>query len=819
MTQLREPGQEPALRLNFHKGQQAAWDSQKLIVAIFAGTRSGKALALDTLIPTPEGFVPMGQLQVGDCVYAEDGSPTRITYVSPVFVGNRCYRVSFSDGSSIVADAGHLWVVRQRNHRKNMVRRIAASDPRWKTRKQCTPIPDQATLTTEEMVASVVVKDRTLNYSVDAPAPFAGKVQACPVPPYTLGAWLGDGHSSCANLTTMDKEILGFIQAEGVTVKETNSKSSGKAKVYLLGGGSRGGDMSTRQDRLQTKLRSLGVLPHKHIPQAYLFGPPAVRLAVLQGLMDTDGSCCGSACELTLLEGRLSDDAMVLIRGLGIKAYRVRRIPHLNGKACRPCSRITFTTDMPVFRLPRKLARLPVRARPDTKRRFITAIEPVDSVPTRCISVDAPSRQYLCGDAFIPTHNTSFGPWWLHREVLDRGPGDYLVVAPSYQLLDKAAAPELEYVFGQLLGLGKMRQSPSFHFRLSHQAERDLWGAPQERPTRILFGHADDPESLEAMTAKAVWLDEAGQKRFKYASWQAIKRRRSFHRGRILLTTTLYNLGWLKQIIHDPWKAAEGNHPLIDLIRFDSTANPAFPREEWEEAMRELPTWKFNLFFRAIFTRPAGLIYDNFDAAKHTCKRFRIPDEWKRYGGLDFGGINTVGLKYARNPASGKLYLYAAYAPKETRTAAEHAKHLQAGEAGSQPGATCPRIKWVGGSKSEGQWRKEFTAAGMHVEEPPIHEVEVGIDRVYAAHADDEIIVFDDLKGYLDEKGSYSRVLNEMDEPTEAIEDKETYHALDAERYIISWLRRNQRSGGKINLTGQRGVLDGVAVDAYKHRR
>src|SRR5436305_14072646 len=104
------------------------------------------------------------------------------------------------------------------------------------------------------------------------------------------------------------------------------------------------------------------------------------------------------------------------------------------------------------------------------------------------------------------------------------------------------------------------------------------------------------------MTGKAAWLDEAGQKKFRVGSYDAVQRRMAIHQGRILITTTPYDLGWLKQRIYDPWQAGDER---IDVIRFESIENPAFPREEYDRAKRELPRWKFDLFYRAIFTRPA----------------------------------------------------------------------------------------------------------------------------------------------------------------------------------------------------------------------
>lgn len=246
-------------------------------------------------------------------------------------------------------------------------------------------------------------------------------------------------------------------------------------------------------------------------------------------------------------------------------------------------------------------------------------------------------------------------------------------------------------------------------------------------------------------------------------------------------------LGWLKDQLYDPWVKANGNHPYIDVINFPSTMNPAFPKEEDERAQRELPRWKYRMLFKGIFERPAGLIYDNFDRDKHTQPRIPIPHHWPRFVGLDFGGVNTAAVFLAQEcdrdgkPVKPiKYYAYREYYPRETRTAAAHAKAILEGE---------PRIPYcVGGSRSEGQWRAEFQQAGLPVREAPVIDVEVGVNRVYSIFANDSIMIFSDLVGLLDEIGTYSRVLDERGMATDEIEDKETYHHLDAMRYLASKL-------------------------------
>jgi hypothetical protein len=389
-------------------------------------------------------------------------------------------------------------------------------------------------------------------------------------------------------------------------------------------------------------------------------------------------------------------------------------------------------------------------------------------------------KRFVCVIAGSQSGKTSFGPHWLLEEIRRRGPGDYIVATPTFPLLEAKALPEFKRLFEGQLALGTYKASPTRQFTFSPAGERKIFGAEQDTPTIVRFGYAADPDSLESMTAKAGWLDEVGQKTFKLASWEAIQRRLALHQGRALLTTTPYSLGWLYDLIWLPWQLAKGNHPDIDVINFDSTMNPAFSKEEYDRIQASMPEWKFDMFYRGRFTRPAGMIYDCFDRAKHTMPRFTIPEHWERFAGADFGGVNTAGLFFAKEltdegKATGRYIGYREY-KAGSRTAKEHATEWRKGE---------PRTPTVyGGARSEGQWRNEFAAAGLPISAPSIIDVEVGIDRVYGGIKQDKFILFDDLHGTLDQLGTYSRPVDDHGEPLEGIVDKEQYHYLDAWRYI-----------------------------------
>ena len=379
---------------------------------------------------------------------------------------------------------------------------------------------------------------------------------------------------------------------------------------------------------------------------------------------------------------------------------------------------------------------------------------------------------------------TSFGPHWLNREIHEKGGGDYLAATASFDLFKLKMLPETKELFEHVMGIGRYWagdmvmeiRDPATGKFLAEKSSDKMWG-------RIILRSAQAEGGLESATAKAAWLDEAGMNKFRIDNWEAVLRRLSLSQGRVLITTTLYNRGWIKTELYDKWKKGD---PSIEVIQFPSFINPAFPKEEYERAQRDLPRWKFNMFYKGEFDLPAGLIYDNFDEEICIEKPFEIPQDWPRYVGHDFGGVNLCGLFYAEEKVNEKVRIYHLYREflggmKSIEDHVRYFKNVSRGE---------HIVKRVGGAKSEEQWRRDFASHGWPISEPPIADVETGINRVYSMHAQNQIKVFNTCKGYLDEKRSYSRKVGQDGQITEQIEDKETYHRMDAERYIMSDLNR-----------------------------
>lgn len=336
-------------------------------------------LDLETPVATPDGWTTMGAIGVGDRVFDETGTPRNVVGVSDVFNDRDCFAVRFSDGSSVVTDAEHLWTVDSLELGESKAGLPRGVSPRF-----------NRTISTEKIAATLKTSWGTTNHRIGA----AGALQCSdvdlPIPPYTLGAWLGDGRSNRGAIghAADDLAIQRGIEAEGF---EVSFHCSTPAMVnYTVRG-------------LRTLLREQGLLDNKHIPSAYLRAPIKARLSLIRGLMDTDG-CCTSTGEVRFTNGneKIARGMYELLASVGI-VPNIRETRSASGAphwvvACRG-------NGEPLFSLPRKAARQAVPTR-RARNRYIVAVEPVPSRPVRCISVDSPSHLFLVGHGMIPTHNT-----------------------------------------------------------------------------------------------------------------------------------------------------------------------------------------------------------------------------------------------------------------------------------------------------------------------------------------------------------------------------------------------------------------------------
>lgn len=485
---------------------------------LFGGAAGGgKALALDTLIATPRGWATMGELRPGDEVFAMDGTPTCVLAISDVMHDRQCYRVRFSDGAEIVADEQHLWLCEselersrqwrqsdefREQRRSTRVLRGSGKKPwvaeRNAKRAETRSLPHASVRTTAQLA-----QNASRHYSVPVAAALATPEAELLVEPYVLGVWLGDGTSASGAITSADAEI---VAAVGYDI----AKRSGRY------------DYGTRG--LSPKLRMLGVLGNKHVPAAYLRASVEQRIALLQGLMDTDGYCDQRGqCEFTTTSTALRDGVAELLWSLGIKASICEGDALLNGRAVGRKYRLKFLTEFAAFRLPRKLIRQKRAGfRGTHARRYVVAVEPCSSVPVKCIKVAHESGCFLAGRQMVPTHNSDS----LIIDALGLAYG--AVMKPNYRaLLIRQTFPELR----ELIDRTRLVYPIAVPGAEYHEQAKE-WRFPSG--AKVIFGYCErdvDVYQYQGQQFQWIGIDELGH----YATprvWEYLSSRlRSTDRG------------------------------------------------------------------------------------------------------------------------------------------------------------------------------------------------------------------------------------------------------------------------------------------------
>jgi hypothetical protein len=414
---------------------------------------------------------------------------------------------------------------------------------------------------------------------------------------------------------------------------------------------------------------------------------------------------------------------------------------------------------------------------------------------------------------------TSFGPWWLAREIYGgstywplpddyhtqgRGKGDYLAVTSSFELFKLKMLPETLNVFEHILRIGRYGLGDKI-LELKDPTTGEFWAQKSSDPMwgRVILRSAAAKSGLESATARAAWLDEVGQDEFTLSAWEAVQRRLTLAEGRVLGTTTPYNLGWLKQQIFDRRGRAD-----MRVVQFASTVNPTFPRQEFERARETMVDWKFRMFYLGQFERPAGMIYSDFvdkrrEHGGHKVEPFDIPTDWPRYLGVDPGLENQGRVWLAHDIQHDILYVYRAERPDKKSTS-EHAADVRATAQRHQENVVILAV----GTKSEEQQRLDWRNEGLPVADLPFHDVESGIDRVIRLLRQWRIFFFEDdgdngMTRLFDEIGTYKRKLDENDQPTAEIEDKKKYHLLDGLRYGVAATGEAYEDAGGINQAEQ----------------
>lgn len=387
---------------------------------------TGNALALDTPVLTANrGWVEHGDLEIGDVVFDETGTKTNVTNVMH-WQDRPRYVVRFDDGTEITADENHLWAVYDYKEKRRGNENLVVVDT--KTLAE-TSVYGKAKKYTRYSVPTTEALDYgdDKNFIID---------------PYALGVWLGDGHAANARVSAHPDDVMEqmeLMKSVGERCNlHANDPETGVSRFVVVGDGVpqgqyNDGKMGGRQHPMafRERLKVLGLINAKRIPEEYMTASYQQRLALLQGLLDTDGYVDDRQGTIEFTQSsdeheELARQAYELALGLGFKATISESTSILNGEERGPKWRVCFTTDQVVFRLSRKVdsqrrakAGRTERGASRFVKRFIQSVTRVDNGDTNCITVDSASHLYLAGEELVPTHNST-GPH-LHFEAYRNG--------------------------------------------------------------------------------------------------------------------------------------------------------------------------------------------------------------------------------------------------------------------------------------------------------------------------------------------------------------------------------------------------------------
>lgn len=329
----------------------------------------GKEISDNQIVATTKGIKKHGDLIVGDYVFGRDGTPVKVLWVSEKTRSE--YVVSFSDGAKIECHGNHEWTVYNRFRQK------------------------EETIETKHMASSTIYngdgkRGSRYKYHVDSNVCVMFDSRNVDLDPYVLGAWLGDGDSSCGiiHIGNNDVEIIG-----NSTYKFKESKGTTTRKFY--------------SPELNLLLKNNGLIKNKHIPDMYKYNSVEVRKNVIAGLIDTDGYVYHRNGRITIsnTNKRIIDDAAFILRSLGQSVVVCEFKPRVSSSGIVGKKIVYQLCFNPTMTFPTKVKRKKITKLSINKKRAIVSIERKEGLGYgNCIQVDG--GIYLVGDTFIPTHNS-----------------------------------------------------------------------------------------------------------------------------------------------------------------------------------------------------------------------------------------------------------------------------------------------------------------------------------------------------------------------------------------------------------------------------
>ena len=338
-----------------------------------------KGLSLDTIIPTKDGFKEIKDIKIGDVIYDGNGNLTKVENVSEIHY-NPCYKITFDTNDTIICDHEHKWFIDERN---------------VYGKKQIVSYKEKE-VTTVELLELFNKRQRLRIKCVK----INNSIKNLPIDPYIFGLWLGDGSKQCGAITNMSDDIWKEIEKRGYSVGEDISQGrAGKAQTKTI-------------FNLYSELNKLNLIKNKHIPDIYLKGNTEQRFDLLRGLMDSDGYFHKQRkrCVMNTTQKWQADAVMELVSSLGYKPTLLKTHAFYNNQKI-PAFQVVFKmSDKSPFLIRNKqygANNFRVFKHKQSEHRIIKNIEIVETVPTKCLSVESKTHSYLATRNYIKTHNTN----------------------------------------------------------------------------------------------------------------------------------------------------------------------------------------------------------------------------------------------------------------------------------------------------------------------------------------------------------------------------------------------------------------------------
>lgn len=429
-------------------------------ISVRSGHGVGKGLCVDSsVLKYREGWVWAGNVQVGDTLVSGDGTPTKVVGVYPQ--GDRpLFRVTLDDGCSVVVDDEHRWLTYSRSERKH-------GKP-------------GSVRTTIEIMQSLTFPNgprHGLNHMLPTVEPVQHPERDYPLHPYALGVWLGEGTHATVHLGDLDvlESLHEYVETGAIQPNEDKTCW----RVGLLGA--------------RPMLRDLGLFGkrswEKFVPTEYMHGSVEQREALLQGLLDTDGTI-GKNCAITFdsASEMLADAVAELVRSLGGVARRGSRIPKIGDTEHRESFRVYVALPKGItpFRVHAKAERYTPdwghKNRQRVTRRFIKSVEPIGRGKSVCFKVDHPSELFVVKDHIV-THNTTLLAILAVWFIMTRWGAKVVITAPTSSQLQDALLPEMRALINEM--------------------PDDVRAALNVKQDRVEFAPAPDKNFISARTSRA----------------------------------------------------------------------------------------------------------------------------------------------------------------------------------------------------------------------------------------------------------------------------------------------------------------------------